>query len=56
MKVGAYNQKHLLTAQIRISIRSGIIHIKLKSTCIITIIPIATEISQVGSVQISVIV
>jgi hypothetical protein len=41
---GTYTFKHLVRAIIRIRIISGMIHIKIENTCIITIIPITTEI------------
>jgi len=39
-----FTLKHLVSAQIRIRIISGMIHIKIENTCIRTIIPITTEI------------
>ena len=47
--------KHLLTAEIGIRIGSGIVHIELKSTCIITLVPITTEIATIPTIQITVI-
>lgn len=44
-----------MSSDIGIRIRSSIIHIKLKSTCIRSITPITTEISNTRSIQISII-
>ena len=44
-----------MRADIRVRIRSGIISVQIERSCLIAIIPIATEIENVRSIEIAII-